>query len=555
MSAPAAAIPAGARRTAPGGRDVLWLIALWTVCTAYNLFKPFHIDDGAHLLIARWIEGHPLHPMSGILNWSGVDEPIWRTNQPHLYFYLLAAWGRIAGFSEPAMHALQSLATLAAIFLFHRLARFVIGAQALWATALLALGPAFLVEQNLMVDVPLLATWLTFFNLIVCEVDSPHQTRRYALAALALSAAVMIKYSSLALFPILVLSLILERRKGQAWTALIPILALIAWSAFNVFDYGHVHILARQDAVARSRFRIPLLAFGWVMGLGALTPLGLMAAGQTRALSRISWALYLGAALTFAALAIGVFSGRLPERLSDKALWALFVVNGAATALALVPQAWALARIRLWRLEAMRDVSTETYLFLWILGTTAFYCLFTPFLAARHVLLIMPPVILLLAKSWGSSLSGAAKVFGLAFAVILSAGLALSDWRFADFNRSEAALLGRTLPRAGTIWAGGHWGWQWYADNQGFREVDLKASPMQPGDLWVVARDAGPGDLRRPVKLQLLKTDTEDLPLLSFVCSGRPSRLYLFTPWEGPWSFSRDCVEHIDVYRVTAPSP
>lgn len=80
------------------------LVAFWLACTCCNLFKPFHIDDTAHLEIARWIAAHPLHPMSGILNWDGITDPIHRTNQPALYFYLLALWGSVFGYSEPAMH-------------------------------------------------------------------------------------------------------------------------------------------------------------------------------------------------------------------------------------------------------------------------------------------------------------------------------------------------------------------------------------------------------------------------------------------------------------------
>src|SRR5262249_25020439 len=154
-----------------------------------NLFKPFHIDDTAHLDIARWIAAHPLRPMSGMLNWSDVRQPIYETNQPHLYFYLLAAWGKVFGYSEPAMHALQSLAALGSITLFYKLASVLAGDLALWLTAMLVLGPAFIVEQNLMVDVPLLTVWLAFFYFLICEDQSRPQTSRYIMAAVACSAA------------------------------------------------------------------------------------------------------------------------------------------------------------------------------------------------------------------------------------------------------------------------------------------------------------------------------------------------------------------------------
>jgi len=179
------------------------VVVIWLVITLYNLFKPYHIDDTAHLEIARWIASHPLHPISGILNWSGIDEPIYRTNQPHLYFYLLAVWGSLFGFDEPAMHALQALFSLAAVFAFHRIAQRLAPANALWATGMLALGPAFMVDQNLMVDVPLLALWLVFFGALIngADADAEGQGRRFLIAGSACAAALLVKYCSLILLP------------------------------------------------------------------------------------------------------------------------------------------------------------------------------------------------------------------------------------------------------------------------------------------------------------------------------------------------------------------
>jgi hypothetical protein len=88
-----------------GQREWVWLLVLWAIVTAYNLLKPYHIDDTAHLEIARWISAHPLHPMSGLIYWDGVQKPIYELNQPHLYFYLLASWGAMFGYGEPAMPA------------------------------------------------------------------------------------------------------------------------------------------------------------------------------------------------------------------------------------------------------------------------------------------------------------------------------------------------------------------------------------------------------------------------------------------------------------------
>jgi hypothetical protein len=224
---------------------VFWLFLAWSVITAYNLLKPFHIDDTAHLEIARWIAAHPLRPMSGLLNWSGTDEPINKTNQPHLYFYLMAVWGWLFGYSELAMHALQSIFAAICIVIFYLIARRLVPLHATWLAVIFVIGPAFVVEQNMMVDVPLCAVWLAFFGVLICKIGSNNQGARYASLGLLCSAAILIKYSSVVLFAILLISLIVERRGAQWWALLIPISSVALWSAFNLADYGRVHIFDR----------------------------------------------------------------------------------------------------------------------------------------------------------------------------------------------------------------------------------------------------------------------------------------------------------------------
>jgi len=532
-------------------RESVWLLLLWAIVTAYNLLKPYHIDDTVHLEVARWISTHPLHPMSGLIYWDGIEKPIYQLNQPHLYFYLLAVWGGVFGYSEAAMHALQSLASLCCVLLFHRLARVVLGPLALWATAMLVVGPAFIVEQNLMVDVPLLATWLAFFNPLICDIGSPYQNRRYGLAALACAAALLIKYSSVTLLLILCLSLLVERRKAQAWAVLIPLAALGTWSLFNFLDYGGVHVASREASYIDSWSLQLQEAVAWVLALGALTPLGLIAVIHSRQEPiRAERAIYGIISVGFAAVIFAVACGVLSSWRSDRLLWMVFFANGALIYLALVPDALGLAFSQLWRPQVARVFGPRIYLVLWVFGTTAFYVRFAHFIAARHVLLILPALTLLLVSRWGSSLTRRCKQFGLALTVVVSAGLCLSDWRFAEFYKLEAAKLAQSLSTTGNVWASGHWGWQWYATQNGFREVDARSSHLRPGDYLVVADDIDHERLKVPPLMRLVRTDTQGGSLLNLFCTGRPARFYSLYYKVAPWSLSRDCVNHVTVFQI-----
>jgi len=531
-------------------RDWPGLLALWAIVTACNLFKPFHIDDTAYVTIAQWISRHPLHPMQGTLNWQGTVQPISKIIHPHLYFYVLAAWGRVFGFSEPSLHLVQSLAALACILLFHRLARTLLPASALWATALVILGPAFLVEQNLMIDVPLLAAWLLFFSALICDARSERQTRRYLIAALACSAAILIKYSSAVLLVTLCLSLLLERRRKQAWTLLCPVLAVAAWSLFNYFDYGHIHILTPPDPAVHDLHRLVTFTTEWIVGIGALSPLGILVAVQTwprAAKSQIP--LYASLATVFALLIAAVALGIVSTHGSNRLFAAAFAINGSLIGITFIVIALALPWPTLWRTAITPQVAARLYLVLWVALTSIAYIKASPFIASRHILLILPALTLLLAMHWGTSLTPASKRFALALTVVISAGLCVSDWRFAAYYKTEAAELAHSLPKTAPIWAAGHWGWQWYATHNGFQEVDIHSSRPQPGDIFILPEDVDHEMPEAPLHLRLLRTDIQPRPLLNLFCTGLPARFYEF-PLAGPWTLSRNCINRIDIYQV-----
>jgi len=529
-------------------RDVLGLVSLWLIVTAYNLFKPFHIDDTAHLIISAWILHHPLHPMRGVLNWSGTVQPIYETNQPPLYFYLLALWERLFGFSEPALHTMQSLFAAACIGIFHRLARHLAPAHALWLTAMLALNPAFIVEQNLMVDVPLLACWLGFFTCIICGIGQARQHRRFALAAVCAAAAVLMKYSSLVLIPVLLIALLLERRARQAWCLLIPVVLLAAWSAFNVYDYGGVHLLTGFHAsaatytphagphrhfqflhrlvAASAPWKLAAFALSWDIGLGALSCFGVISAGAR--VPRAANATYLVCLGGLAGLALAAGCGLR----CDKILVLGFALNGGLTFLTV--------------LRPRRDLAV-CYLQLWIILTSLFYIFASPFIAARHILLILPAVSLVAAT--GREISRNAKIFGLLMTGIIAAGLCLSDFRFAEFYKRQAVSVRQSLPGGAKIWAAGHWGWQYYATQNGMAEIDANASVLRAGDYLIIPPEVDyqlPADIR----VKFLGARVYDASAGDPFCTGRGARFYGFWGTEGPWSLSADCDFSVEVFEV-----
>jgi len=525
----------------------LTLVLIFLAVTLYNLWKPFHIDDAAYLEIAQWITSNPLRPMSGLLNWDGIDEQIHRVNQPHLYFYLVALWGALFGFSEVGLHLMQAFFCAACFVIFAGIVSNATSTEAtsregLFLVLLLVVSPAFVINQNLMVDIPMLSLWLGFFYVLMPF--RGQDTNQHLLASLICSAALLIKYSSLALYPILVFSILMDRKWSRLVYALFPVVTLLAWSAFNYFDYGGFHILQRPTGANGDFLRPVENAVKFVLNLGGLTPIGYIV--LFRMFGRYELRLWLAFTALAAAFVSMVHFGYFAQRASDIIVVEVFLVNAAIIVYVLARFTKSvLARIARGGIDA--DAKIDTYLLLWIFGVLSFYSLFAPFIATRHVLLILPPVILSFWKLFGGSLSRTAKVFALGFTVFPTVALGISDWRFAQFYKSQASEIKQLVPPATRAWTSGHWGWQWYAARAGFKQVDVVASDLKQGDWIIIPREVDHQKLQQNVSLKLLFTVTQDYPGLSMFCTGRPAMFYASPV---AWTVSMECLNHIDVFEI-----
>jgi hypothetical protein len=101
-----------------------------------------------------------------------------------------------------------------------------------------------------------------------------------------------------------------------------------------------------------------------------------------------------------------------------------------------------------------------------------------------------------------------------------------------------------------TIWTSGHWGWQWYATQNGLREVDVHSSVLRPGDYFVVPDDVDHQPLEAPPAMRLVRTDTQERSLLNVICTGRTVRFYASDFGTAPWSLTRNCINRITVFEI-----
>ncbi len=524
-------------------RPVLIVLLLWLGITALDLDKAFHIDDTFHLQAAQWIEHHPATPMSGPVHWAHDPGTIHEFNQPPGFFYLVALTGHFFGYREVPMHLMRSLFTLLALLCMYRLAGHRAPRHALLLTVLLGCCPALMVNQGLMTDVPLLAMILLFaVFLLVPGRGSPGW--RHAGAALALSGAMMIKYTALPLLPVFVLALVLRREWRSLPLVLLPLGVLAAWSAWNLHEYGGIHLLDRQggDGSVRGIFVRNLALFTALGAVSPFTPafLGAFRRPSPANLVRGWWAALLAAAGFIAA----VYLGWITETGSDQVLRILFTLNGVllmVLAIRYLPRSVAAHTAEAWVLAA------------WALGLALFVTLFSPMMATRHVLLVLPPLLLLIAPALDRLLPSG-RVLAVGTTAILGVLLTVSDKAYADFFRRHAAPIARQMAHQtkGTVWSLGHWGWLWYAREAGMATYSTNTSAVRPGDILVLPLDIDAQPIAYGLEIEQVARWDEAPSCPTFFNVEQFAGMYTSSYGKLPWTLSRSHHKTIIAYRVDA---
>ena len=296
-----------------------------------------------------------------------------------------------------------------------------------------------------MLDIPALTPWLVFLW-TVFSAPKGNAGACYVVSALAIGAACLVKYVSLALLPIFVFVLLLRCQWRFVWLATIPVALLVGRSLFNFLDYGGIHILQRRIPPL-SRANLVIRALEWITVIGAVAPFSVAFLGSavTNRLGR--W--IVGG--SFALGSVMFLTARdATQRPVIALFWSIFFANGV---LMLGLACWhSVTSIMLgWLDDDRRRLENNTIMGAWLASAGMFFVLFSPFMAVRHALLAILAMLLLLAHNWQRFVGRKWRGFGLAVTALLGVLLAVPDYTYASFYRRYAAEIVRELPGGATV--------------------------------------------------------------------------------------------------------
>jgi hypothetical protein len=455
------------------------------------LDKAFHIDDVFFHHVTLNILADPLDPYAGEIDWWHQPGSLFRgDSNPPLLNYYLAPFAAGRANPEFALHAAMApfaLLFAAALLVLGR--RFT--SNPLLVTAFAMTSAGVVVSGNVMRDVPAAALGTAAVAAVVLGTDRD-RARLLLLGSLLAGFGVLTKYSGLVLLPVIYAYPLLKRRPRFALFALVPLAMFGAWCLHGQLVYGEPHLVAQLGrGFNRPGHGWADNAFGLPVVAGSL--LYLFPALLLRGVTRRDGALLAGTAAATAALAwatVGYMAGGQDGQLL---FWAL---SGGALILVCAFEGIRGARPLL-RDTADARASDSLFLTLWLLLPLVFSTLSVPFQAVRHLLPALAPLVLLAFRYLAppaARLDTAARVV-LGVLLVAQAGVAFAvarvDADYADSYRDFAATARNHLPAGRddvadtTIWFVGHWGWLYYAEQAGFKQLHVRGPQPEPGDLLI----------------------------------------------------------------------
>jgi hypothetical protein len=512
------------------------LILLWIVLTLFNINKAFHIDDTFHLEAAQWIQSNPLTPMSGLINWENDPTPMYTHNQPPLFFGLIALASGIFGNNEIPLHLLISIFTFFGLFYFIKISELLKLKNVNSLLILFALSPVLTVNQNLMTDVPVLSLILgSAYYLLKAKYS--YKLLNYSLSALLLAIGLLIKYSLLPLVVVIILVIVLRHDYKKLIVLAIPILLISLWSVWNYFEYGSIHILDRPKSVHITK----LWAFMGCLGSISVYSISLFyVLSPSRIIKRTIFfilSILLGSIVLF-------ITNLFAEKEFAKFLNMAFILNGFFVSTILTVDLFG----RLKKIGFNSFVQSDRFtIFLYICSLSLFLIILSPFIATRHILLVLP-FILIYASSMLNKASSRINKLVISLSVLLGLLLGVSDWVYADYYRKMAANI--ELPKEKDVWSAGHWGWQWYSKANGMKQYHTNQSPVKDEDYLVSPGDISCTKINDNINLTVVDKIWLEANLLTFFSGNNFASLYSSHFNKPPWTLSKSPIDTIFVYSI-----
>jgi len=465
---------------------IIAAILLPLVCV---LNRPFHLDDTLFIYTARQVLKAPLDPYGFMVNWEGSTKPMWaETKNPPLISYYLAMMMAFFNEKEWVLHASFLPFVFLCLWSFYQIGkRF--SRSPLFGLALFAATPAFMVSAStLMADIPSLAVSLWALTLFIAG-NEKRSSRLLIAAHLLVGIAMLIKFSAVIFVLLfLVYHFLYNKKKKYLFFFAIPLGIFLAWHLYSLALYQYSHIgISMKFSYDIKRLYKPWFEQGFALLTflsGCSASLVFLIARTFDGFSKRRLPVLLSAFVGGLAAAYArVF---LSYSLSEAVLIALLTVaslgmiGSIAGTLALSGNARSKTENASWR--------DNVFLGLWFFIALAFVFFISWSIAARFILLVIPPMSLVFVNILYSrkALYRRSVVAGVFLAYLMSALILYQDTQMAWGFKTLVSFVEDELklPREKTYFLM-DWGFKYYLEEKGYRGIDITKTVPRSGDYVV----------------------------------------------------------------------
>lgn len=435
-----------------GRNNLLILLLLFALYNLIFINKAFHIDDIHTIEVARAINIDPVKVSSTTF----YDNPI-------LLQYYYAPIIKVFGEKEPWLHLFYLPFPLLTIISFYYLSLRFAGGSFLPAL-FLTVTPAFLViSQSIMLDIPMLGFFLASLALFIRGSDED-DSGLLILSGILAGVSCLIKYSGLMLLPIFITYSLVNSRKRHIIFLIVPIFIFFLWGIHNFVFYGSSKFLSTLIWIAAEFSPHNILArlvasLSFISGTSVIAVLLTPYLCRTRAeVVLFSASLFSGAMLLASSFFGGYSAG---ER--------YILVFLLAISIYLIISFLKIGASSLF--SADRD---GLFLSLWFFIVLSCAVLFSHFISARAILILLPPTILLIYRKITAgaarNIDTGKKSFFLPATVtfLFSAILCIGDYSFAGIYRDFSQSVKSALPAMNDkVYCSGSWAFRYYMQKEG----------------------------------------------------------------------------------------
>lgn len=522
------------------GRDLLILAILSLALLLPFIGKAFHMDDTYYLTVIKAITSESL-PLNALINYHDVARPVFEAHNPPLYSYILAPFYSMFGPNAIALHLVSILFAIMGILSFYLICEELDIKKPLYASLVFLAYPIFIVGLNIMLDVPALSLSLLAFYLFLrsCRNDS---IVGFVASGLILGSAILVKYFALALIgPLFIYALVSKNRRGII-SVVIAMLAFVAWNVYSYYAYGRVHFMGSELFKPRWHRILLLHPLALICVVGMLFPYAVV-------LFKRRHVIITSIITLVVAIVVAIVSGNV-SIVATSCLMSVGMILG-------IYFLYLMFKALVENIKRFDPLSI--FLFLWIGMIILMNTVFVPFVAPRNISLMVPAMILILFKylilDEGHKLKLKIVIGSMLFISLI---LGYVDYRYADCYKIAAKEISQSY-KGNDIWFFGHWGWQYYAGSEGFKQISVENRQTNQGDIIVFPENADKGKIYRDLFKELKSEGLKLVEVLEYKLNWIPIRshgelshagFYASEIYRPPYAISFAPLEVFRIYRV-----